>query len=245
MQLQPKLRNAEKIAPPFPLGKFPSNFIEQVGREIIYLLCTKATPSLEGEEWERIFASAIGATWKPSSIGLDDVILGNCAWSAKTVKGKLTQKQVRLISGRNSPVYSFGENTISEGAKPEKIGHEVISIWNTRVEGVRSRFPHMRTVVLVKSDDLLTLRIFEVETKRYDAELYDWFWNARGNLEGHRDGVHHFSWQPHGSQFTIIEQIPENHIDFRLLAPKKLDKDQILQSVGFDNSWITVLNKAK
>ena len=243
MDLTPKLRNADKIQPPYPLGNFPTNFINIIGREVVYLLCTKATPSLEGDEWERIFATAIGAEWKPSSIGLDDVILGNCAWSAKTVKGKLSQKRVRLISGRNSPSYSFNEGIINQDADPVKIGSEVISIWNTRVEEIRSRFPHMRTVVLVKSDDLLTLRVFEVETKRYDAETYDWIWNKRGNLEGYKNQVHCFTWQPHGSQFTIVEPIPTNHIDFQLMRPQKLDMNQVLKAAGFDNSWISVLNK--
>ena len=104
MDLTPKLRNADKIQPPYPLGNFPTNFINIIGREVVYLLCTKATPSLEGDEWERIFATAIGAEWKPSSIGLDDVILGNCAWSAKTVKGKPTLLIANTIKGCGSSV---------------------------------------------------------------------------------------------------------------------------------------------
>ncbi len=182
------------------------------------------------------FAAAIGAQCKPSSIGLDDVILGNCAWSAKTVKGNLSQKRVRLISGRNSPAYSFGESIINESADPKQIGHEVIAIWNTRVEEIRSRFPHMRTVVLNKSEDLLTLRIFEVDTKRYDAETYVWSWNKRGNLEGHKNGIHCFTWQPHGSQFTIIEEIPDDAINFKLKSPPHLDKAEVLHNVGFDRT---------
>lgn len=239
----PRLRNAEKIKPPYPLGRFPSGFLNEIGKEIVYLLATKATPSLEGSEWERIFAQAIGAEWKPSAIGLDDVICGNCAWSAKTVKGRMTQKTVRLISGRNSPTYSFNEQVVSEGASPEKIGREVLVIWNARVEEVRSRFPHMRTVVLIKSDDLLNLRIFEVETKRYDPELFTWKWNKNNNLEGARDGVHCFTWQPHGSQFTIIENIPDSCINFRIRKPKALDKDAILKEVGYCPNWIEILAK--
>ena len=238
---EPRLRSVQKIKPPYPLGQFPTGFVERVGREIVYLLATKETPSLEGEEWERIFSLAVGAEWKPSKVGLDDCLLGNCAWSAKTVKGKLGQTRVRLISGRNSPSYSFREDVVNEGADPVRIGHEVIAIWNARVEEVRSRYPHLRTVVLIKSDDLSTLRVFEVETKRYDAETYAWKWNARGNLEGRRDGAHRFTWQPHGSQFTILEEIPTNCIDFKVRRPGRLDKDAILQSVGYDSSWVEIL----
>ena len=235
-----KLHSANEM-PPYPLGKFPANFISIVGKEIVYLLCTKATTSLEGEEWERIFAKAIGAQWRPSVIGLDDVTFGNCAWSAKTVKGNLAQKRVRLISGRNSPSYSFNEGVINKNAAPALIGHEVIAIWNARVENIINRFQYMRTVVLIKSEDLRTLRIFEVETKIYDDKLYRWFWNSRGNLEGHRDAKHCFTWQPHGSQFTIIEDIPESCINFQIKSVPKLDEETVLKSIGFDSSQITLL----
>ena len=233
--------DAGKISPPYPLGKFPENFISIVGREIVYLLCTKATASLEGEEWERIFAKAIGAEWKPSVIGLDDVAFGNCAWSAKTVKGNLSQKRVRLISGRNSPSYSFNEGVINKNADPVLIGHEVIAIWNSRVENIFNKFPYIRTVVLIKSEDLRTLRIFEVETKLYNAGHYSWSWNKRGNLEGYKSGKHYFTWQPHGSQFTIIEDIPDNCINFQIRPVPKLNEELILKSIGFDSSWIKLL----
>jgi len=107
---EPKLRYAAKIQPPYPLNKFPSDFALKVGKQVIYLIYAKSTPSLEGGEWENVFAKAIGAEWKPSNVGLDDVILGNCAWGAKTVKNAnpWKAKYVRLISGRNSPVYSYG-----------------------------------------------------------------------------------------------------------------------------------------
>lgn len=78
---------------------------------MVYLLASKGKPILEGPEWESIFATCIGADWKPSNVGLDDVILGNIAWGAKTVKARnpAEQSKVRLISGRNSPVYSYGD----------------------------------------------------------------------------------------------------------------------------------------
>ena len=164
---------------------------------------------------------------------------------------KTSSKTNKVLFGIFLAIEIFVENNIgmisqvavAKGYRNLKIGSEVISIWNTRVEEIRSRFPHMRTVVLVKSDDLLTLRVFEVETKRYDAETYDWIWNKRGNLEGYKNQVHCFTWQPHGSQFTIVEPIPTNHIDFQLMRPQKLDMNQVLKAAGFDNSWITVLNK--
>jgi hypothetical protein len=137
--------------------------------------------------------------------------LGNTAWGAKTVKATKpsAQKKVRLISGRNSPNYSFGERSDSQVA-PAVIGQLVLEIWNERVSAIREKFKHLRTVVLIKSDDLSEVVVFEFETVRYDHELYDWSWNKNNNLVGtHRKtGQHQFTWQPHGAQFTIIEDVP-------------------------------------
>lgn len=107
-QKYPRLRNVNKVTPPFPLNNFQDDFGITLGKEIIYLLATKGKPVLEGQEWEEIFANCIGAQWKPSNVGLDDVIIESCAWGAKTVKSTnpSRQKIVRLISGRNSPVFS-------------------------------------------------------------------------------------------------------------------------------------------
>ncbi|MDR2099969.1 MAG: hypothetical protein LBP40_03965 [Campylobacteraceae bacterium] len=111
---------------------------------MIYLLASKGKPEIEGSDWENIFANCIGAEWKPSNVGLDDVILGNTAWGAKTVKAAKPsmQKKVRLISGRNSPTYSFGEQ-INIHKNPELIGKFVLDIWNERVSAVREKFKHV------------------------------------------------------------------------------------------------------
>ena len=130
----PKLRTVNKSISAFPLNDFPKEFPFLLGKELIYLLASKGKPELEGSEWENIFATCIGADWKPSNVGLDDVIMGNTAWGAKTVKATKpsTQKKVRLISGRNSPNYSFGERS-DQKAEATLIGKLVLDIWNERV----------------------------------------------------------------------------------------------------------------
>lgn len=137
----PRLRTVDKSLPPFPLNNFPKDFPFLLGKELIYVLASKGNATLEGAEWEAIFASCIGAEWKPSNVGLDDVILGNTAWGAKTVKATKPskQKKVRLISGRNSPVYSFGD-TIDTNADPNEVGRSILEIWNERVSSVREKF---------------------------------------------------------------------------------------------------------
>lgn len=74
---------------------------------------SRTAPILEGTDWEQIFARLIGARWKPSNVGLDDVLLEQTAWGAKTVKNDnpATASRVRLISGRNSPVSGRGSKS--------------------------------------------------------------------------------------------------------------------------------------
>jgi len=242
----PKLRTVSKSQAPFPLNSFQSDFPFLVGKEIIYLLATKGKPELEGSEWENIFANCIGADWKPSNVGLDDVVLGNTAWGAKTVKATnpANQKKVRLISGRNSPVYSFG-GKIDTKLDPNKIGSQILDIWNARVSAVREKFKNLRTVVLIKSNDLSEVVVFEFETIRYDNELFSWEWNKNKNLQGFniKNKDHCFTWQPHGSQFTIIEDVPSKRLIIKVKQPPILNKENVLKTIGFDKSWITVTQK--
>lgn len=239
---EPRLRTAEKVPPPYPLGVFPKEFPLNVGKQIIYIMATKPTITVQGSEWEQIFANSIGAEWKPSNVGLDDIVMGNCAWGAKTLYAgnPWNCKSVRLISGRNSPVYSYGD-TISTDSPPNELGEKVLDIWNARVDSVRSKFKHVRTVVLIKKKGLEKVSIFETETIRYNPKGYQWKWNKRGNLEGYDGEDHVFTWQPHGSQFTIIEKVPDSRVKLKLKAPRKVTPADVLDTVGFDDSWIKVV----
>ena len=243
---EPRLRTVNKAVPPYAMNKFPAKFIERFAEEVVYMLSTKEAMSLEGDEWEQIFAYCVGAQWKTSNVGLDDFVLDNCCWSAKTVKSSRAniglQTEVRLISGRNSPTYSFGEDKIIE-ADPNHIGKLVLDIWNERVSGIRQYFKFARTVVLVKSNDHTEYLIFETETIRYDPELYYFIWNKRGNLEGYTKDSHRhaFTWQPHGSQFTIVEEIPSERLHIRIKKPDKLNKAAVLKTLGFNSEWFTLV----
>ncbi len=242
----PKLRTVNKSVSAFPLNKFPKEFPFTLGKELIYLLASKGKPELEGSEWESMFAHCIGADWKPSNVGLDDIVMGNTAWGAKSVKATnpSTQKKVRLISGRNSPNYSFGERS-DQKSDAHLIGKFVLEIWNERVSSIREKYKHLRTIVLLKSKDLSEVVVFEFDTIRYDHELYNWKWNKNNNLIGtHKQtGEHCFTWQPHGSQFTIIEDVPDKRLVIKIKQPSILDKDIILAALGFDKSWITIIHK--
>lgn len=241
----PRLRTATKIPAPYPLNQFPPDFGLKLGKEIIYLLATKSIPDIAGSEWEQVFANCIGAVWKPSNIGLDDIVLGNCAWSAKSIKSAnpIHQKTVRLISGRNSPTYSFDQTNLD--VDPQIIGEQVLEIWNSRVEFLRSKYAHLRTVVLIKSNDLTLLVTFEFETVRYPIDKFIWKKNQNGNLEGYsrEEMQHRFTWQPHGSQFTIIEPVPNDCLVVSIRKPQRLGKETVLSALNFDESWIKVTRR--
>lgn len=240
----PKIRTVEKYKPPYPLNQLPRYFAMSLGKEVIYFLASRGTPRLEGTDWEEIFARLIGAQWKPSNVGLDDIVQEQTAWGAKTVKNAnpFTAKKVRLISGRNSPVYSFGDKEVSE-CEPNELGGKILAIWNERVAGIRKLYKHLRTVVLIKSDDLLEMSVFEFETIIYAINDYFWKWNRQNNLEGFSKSTeeHVFTWQPHGSQFTIIEKVPEKRLAIRIKQPPILNKHTILKALKFDNSWVQII----
>ena len=152
------------------------------------------------------------------------------------------QKNVRLVSGRNSPTFSFGVDRITS-EDPAVIGRMILDIWNERVSGVRRIFKFVRTVVLVKAKDFTEYLIFELDTVRYDHELYFFKWNKNNNLEGYEKetDIHKFTWQPSGSQFTIIEKIPENRTHIKVKKPELIDKEKLLKMVEFDSSWYTIV----
>jgi len=241
---KPKLRTVEKYKPPFTLNEFPKDFHITLGREVIYLLASRITPRLEGSDWEEIFTRLIGGRWKPTNVGLDDVLLEQTAWSAKTVKYSTPSKakKVRLISGRNSLSYSYDVDEILR-SDPNKVGEMVLNIWNERVSSIRAKYQHLRTVVLVKSDDLLELAVFEIDTDIYPTNSYTWTWNKNKNLVGHhkQSQYHRFTWQPSGSQFTIVKDVPKKRLALRLRQPESLNRDAVLKTLKFDDSWVEII----
>lgn len=243
MSKTPRLRTANKSVPLYNLNEFPVDFPFNVGEQLVYILATRGATDIEGKEWEQMFAKAIKADWKFSSIGLDDIVHGHNAWGAKSVKHKKpqSQKQVRLISGRNDIQYSYDYVPIV-GKEPDKVGEDVLNIWNDRVSDIKKHYKFMRTVILIRSYDITEALIFEFETILYQPELYYWKWNKNKNLEGYskRDNKHKFTWQSGGCQFTIIEEVPNEYTFIKVKTPELIPKDFILKEIKFDKSWVTV-----
>lgn len=197
---------------------------------------------ITGADWGDAFAQAIKGLHLDSPVGIADVVLNKNCWSMKTVKNSdpFSAKNIRLISGRCSPDYSYG---ITDPHKDvQKTGEAVLGIWNERVNIANDRYSQLRTSILIRSNDLLSYSLFEEETLRYRTTDYRWDVNKNGNLIGFdKNEKVCFTWQPHGSQFTIHTEIPDSSVKFTIKQPPKLERKEILEKIHFDTSWITII----
>jgi hypothetical protein len=243
---EPRIKKrTRRKEPPYALNEFSDDALRSIARSLVakFIISSRDSIDLSGEEWEQVFAKAIGAKWHRTNTGLDDVVLDDCAWAAKTVKcGRpRSKKTVRLISGRNSPYFSYDIDNVTK-VPPDELGHKVLEIWNSRVRDAQASNREIRTVVLIRAPDLLEAVLFEIPTQEYDARQYRWEWNERKNLVGKEGNVKRFTWQPHGSQFTIHVTVPERRYLIKLTLPDddvSLSRDDLLDLVGCNDSWYT------
>ena len=214
----------------------------KIGSYFVYLLYI-GRKDITGTDWGDAFSDAIGGKHLDSPIGIADVVLEKMAWSMKTVKNStpFNCKNIRLISGRCSPDYSYGITDPHDDI--QKTGRAVLGIWNERVNIAQDNYSTVRTSVLVRSNDLLSYCLFEEENHRYRTNDYYWEVNANGNLIGKSLETNEvcFTWQPHGSQFTIHTKVPENAVRFEIQQPPLLTKENILDTIHFDKSWVRII----
>lgn len=241
---RPKLRDGKKLTTQelYPLNMFPEDLIQKIGGYLIYLIYI-GRKDISGADWGDAFADAIQGTHLDSPVGIADVILDKNCWSMKTVKSNdpFNQTTVRLISGRCSPDYSYG--ITDPHADVQKTGEAVLGIWNERVNIATDHYSRVRTAVLIRSSDLQKYSLFEEDTQRFRTTDYHWEVNSNGNLIGIDDqGKHCFTWQPHGSQFTIITEVPREAVKFSIRLPdRRISKRDALMSLNFDDSWISII----
>lgn len=246
MIIKPRLRDSKnrKSVEPFPLNEIPNQIIKAIGAHLVYLVSV-GRKDISGDDWGDALASAVNGQHLASPLGIADVVLGSMAWSTKTVKqagskGLSKDKKIRLISGRCSPDYSYGITDPHQDI--QKTGSAVLNIWNERVSIAQDNYSPVRTSILIRSDDLLSYIVFEEENHRFRTSDYEWKVNRNGNLEGYLKGTNQqfFTWQPHGSQFTIHVKIPDSAIHFTIKKPPIISKEEGLKAIGFDDSWVTV-----
>ena len=246
MNKKPKLRDGKSpiTQDPFPLNQIPRGVILSLGGYFVYLIHI-GNKDISGSNWGDALAHAVGGKHLDSPVGIADVILEDkkTAWSAKTVKCERPHavQNVRLISGRCSPDYSYGIYNPHDDI--QKTGDAVLNIWNERINIVYETFKTVRTSVLVRSNDLLSFRLFEEENRRFRINDYKWEQNPNGNLIGiNKDtGETRFTWQPHGSQLTIHTRVPESAVKFRIRKPPIMTPRDILESLKFDPSWVEIV----
>ncbi len=216
----------------------------RLGWERLLLFWDKMSTDVSDEEWGSIFSKCIGAEWRKSDSGLADVVCGKTAWSAKTIKNKkpFTHKHIRLITGRNSVDYSFDVRNVHT-EDPNKVGEMILGIWNARYEKETEQFSDLRTVILIRDELLRDFSVMEIETTPFDPSKYEWDWNHKNNLEGYEvaTGIKRFTWQPHGSQFTTLPDVPNNRLKIRLKKPPLVNRDFVLNEIKFDQSWIEII----
>lgn len=198
---------------------------------------------ITGDDFGTIFANSVGGEHRNRPLGIADVVLDDCAWSVKTVFAKLPYRlpKVRLISGRNSPIYSLGiENPKT---KPNDTGRAVLSVWNARVNEALDQHDDLRIVVMIRNMETREYRIFEEEAIRFAPDDYRWEYNKNGNLLGFdkTTSTQWFTWQPHGSQFTIHRSVPGSARRFCINQNVPLvDAETILEKISYNLGWITV-----
>jgi len=98
----------------------------------------------------------------------------------------------------------------------------------------------------MKGPELKNISIFEVQTIRFNPIEYSWSWNKNNNLIGvNSKGENKFTWQPHGSQFTIHEDVPDYAINIEIDKPKEISSEKILETIGFDRNHYRVVPREK
>lgn len=243
MQDEPRLRGTSgSQSGPWPIGQIPVHVVRRIGKRIVLQLAF-GKKDISGNEFSDFFASAADGIDYSSPLGLADVGSDGTGWSVKTVKaGKpFRQKKVRLISGRNSPDYSYG---ISDPrADIAKTGSAVLSIWNSRLNAARREHNDIRIVVLIRNLESQEFVIFEEEVTRYITDEYEWSLNRNNNLEGYRksSGKHRFTWQFHGGQFTVIREVPASAVSFKINRDVPLVKpSHVEQWIQYSDDWIAI-----
>lgn len=226
----------------YPLGEIPDEVIFKLAEQFVHRMAT-GHDDIAGNDFGTIFANAVGGVHRGSPLGIADVVKGTCAWSVKTVKGAkpFETKRVRLISGRNSPRYSSGLHDTDKDTAVT--GKAILSIWNARVNEALAEFDDLRVVVCVRNFATRQFMLFEEEAHRFSYADYAWSFNKNDNLEG-RDIAHSehvFTWQPHGSQFTVIRRVPAHARKFSINHSVPLiQMEHVLKLTEFDESWISI-----
>lgn len=235
--------NRPRRSGPYPLGQIPDGVLFEIAKQIVHRLAIGMS-DITGDDFGTIFANAIEGDHRSSPLGIADVGWDGCGWSVKTVKSTkpFDAKRLRLISGRNSPDYSHG--IADPHADIQATGRAVLSIWNARVNEALDEFDELRIVTFIRNIDTREFVIFEEEAQRFIPDEYEWGHTSQGNLRGEDKltGVHRFTWQFHGSQFTVLREVPVSSRRFAI-APHVpiVGVSTVLDAVRYTDDWVDII----
>jgi len=241
MSKEPKLKGQSKRrSSPYPLGELPASLAVEIGKHIVHRLAV-GQADITGDDFGTIFAKSINGNHRGKPLGIADVTWESCAWSIKTVQDKnpFTQTRVRVISGRNSPVYS--SDIKDPFADIQATGSAILGVWNARVNESLNEHDDLRIFIMVRNMSTLEFTLIEFEAVRFVAANYSWELNAKRNFQGYDRAtkVHCFTWQPHGSQFTILHHVPASAYRFRIKKrPGMIEERHVLNLIHFQDDWI-------
>lgn len=226
-----------------PFNYYSPKFPQTLALELFNMLLDKLDTTVTVAEWTRIFARCMGGDCL-SNEDKAEVILpaSGTIWSTKILPNfnPFGVHHVVLDQGCiHTGIHSSGVQAMDTS----ELGTKVLKIWNSRVAELRTHFPNVCTVVLLKGDSLSRVSVYEEETIQFLPEKYYWQWDEHGNLEGCEKGTntHRFSWQPHGSQFTVVSDVPDNRLKLRIKRPPVISQSAVLDSIAYDDSWIEIV----
>ena len=111
-------------------------------------------------------------------------------------------------------------------------------IWNQRVNESLDGHDELRLTVPVRQMEAQRFLLFEDEISRFPADNCRRQVNDRGNLQGVETatGRHCFTWQPHGSQLTVIRQVPGAAVRFTInRAVPQVSPEHVMRLVRYNS----------
>ena len=183
---------------PYLIGEFSHKVIESICKPIVHLKAV-GHADMCGNQFSQILSDSIEGQSYRKPLGIAEISWNGCCWSVKTVQHKDSHnaRQLRLISGRNSSVYSSGIDNPFDNV--QETGDSVLNIYNDRINKAKWNYDDCRMLVLVWQMGLQEFTIFERSIVPFIAKDYKWTVNKNGNFTGFLEDFHAFTWQPHGS----------------------------------------------
>ncbi len=208
-------------------------FAQELGKDLTFLLATRGKLELDNEEWARMLERAA----RTESSNRAVLRRARCfrVWHPFETRHVSLTNTLKLSA-------EFHELLRNGESDSNKFGAMILDAWNKSLSVARG-FDEERFSVLFAGMNSSCAAFFEIPIISYEPSEYDWDWNEDDGLDGYVKGTccQRFTWQPHGSQFTITTVIPDNRLKLRIRQPPRLDREEVLTQLRFDPSWVEIV----